>query len=237
MRKLLVIFVALILALSLLSGCSLLQKLGLKKEKGQEIAPVSSIFISEQEASLLSDKMPVYLYFTGQDNKELRKLIRYIPSSKAKKGGGSLATVLVEELIKGPAGDTGLCATIPSGSKLHSPVIVEKGVATVDFNKSFVKNHPGGKDAEQMTIYSVVNTLTEMKEIQKVVFIVNGKTSKEFKGNFRFDSEFPRTPSLIGDEPAVKETMAEKQEEGQEQEKDKDTFGPGGESEYIEILE
>ena len=63
--------------------------------------------------------------------------------------------------------------------------------------KEFVDNHPGGKEAEEMTIFSIVNTLTELKDIETVKFLINGKEQKEFKGNFRFDNEFPRNESLI----------------------------------------
>jgi len=244
MRKFLGIMLALFLITVSFCGCSVLQKLGFG-EKDSGLAQVSSIYIGEEEASLLTDKVPVYLYFANQDNTKLRKLIRYIPVSKTKKGAGILATELVEELIKGPAEATGLNPTIPEKAKLKSPVTVEKGTATVDFNNAFVKNHPGEKEAEQMTIYSIVNTLTELVEIQNVIFKIEGKTNQEFKGNFRFDAEFPRTPSLISSEPAVKETIdiqgeldEDTEEVTGEMEDDEDTMVPVDDFEpYIEILE
>lgn len=207
MRKPLGIILVLFLIVTSFCGCSLFRKLGFG-DKSDDAASVSSIYIGEEEASLLTDKVPVYLYFANKDNTRLRKLIRYIPAAQAKKGSAALATVLVEELIKGPAKKSGLTPTIPEGSKLKSPVTVEKGTATVDFNEAFVKNHPGGKDAEQMTIYSIVNTLTELVDVQNVVFKIDGKTVEEYKGNFRFDATFPRTTSLISDEPAVRETIS-----------------------------
>lgn len=48
-----------------------------------------------------------------------------------------------------------------------------------------------------MTIYSIVNSLTELKEISKVKFLIEGKSSADFKGNFRFNTEFPRSAQLI----------------------------------------
>ena len=52
---------------------------------------------------------------------------------------------------------------------------IKDGVATVNLTKDFVDKHPGGKDAERLTLYSIVNSLTEVKDIQKVKFLINGK--------------------------------------------------------------
>jgi cell division protein FtsX len=114
----------------------------------------------------------------------------------AKQGTEQLASLLVKELVKGPS-NSELKATIPEGAALRSQVKVENRTATVDMTKEFVDNHPGGKEAEEMTIFSIVNTLTELKDIETVKFLINGKEQKEFKGNFRFDNEFPRNESLI----------------------------------------
>jgi germination protein M len=243
MRKPLGIIMVLFLIVTSFCGCSVLQKLGIGN-KSSELAHVSSIYIGEEEASLLTDKVPVYLYFANKDNTRLRKLIRYIPATQTKKGSGALATALVEELIKGPAKGTGLNATIPEGTKLVSPVTIEKGTATVDFNSAFVKNHPGGKDAEQMTIFSIVNTLTELVEIQNVIFKIDGETCEEYKGNFRFDAAFPRTTSLISDEEVIKETLSGPEGDSDEADEvineagDEDTVVPVIDPEpYIEILE
>jgi len=189
--------------ISLFSGCSVLQKLGLKKADNDELRPASSIAIGEEEAKKLSDKLPVSLYFANDDNTKLKLEIRYVPLEEAKKSVNNLASIIVKELIKGPAKGSTLKPTIPEGTELRSPVKIEAGVATVDLTKAFKENHPGGKAAERMTIFSIVNSLTELKEIQKVQFLIEGKTEKEFKGNFKFDVPFPRTTSLISNEPAV----------------------------------
>ena len=76
----------------------------------------------------------------------------------AKQGTEQLASLLVKELVKGPS-NSELKATIPEGAALRSQVKVENRTATVDMTKEFVDNHPGGKEAEEMTIFSIVNTL------------------------------------------------------------------------------
>ncbi len=202
MRRAISLITLCFIIISVFSGCGLLQRLGLQEGDSDEVTPVSSIAIGEDEAKKLTDKVPVHLYFANEDNTKLKLEIRYIPVSEAKKSVNNLAGKIVEELIKGPSEGSALKSTIPKEAKLASPVKInaESSTATVDFNKEFISKHPGGKDAERITIYSIVNSLTELKEIEKVKFTIDGKAQKEFKGNFRFDSAFPRTASLISKE-------------------------------------
>jgi spore germination protein GerM len=53
-----------------------------------------------------------------------------------------------------------------------------------------------------MTIYSIVNSLTELDGIEKVKFLIDGKTEKEYMGNFKFDALFPRSTQLISKDAA-----------------------------------
>jgi spore germination protein GerM len=179
------------------SGCSLLQKLGLQKGSQDELRPVSSIVMDEAAAQALSDKVPIHLYFANEDNTKLKLEVRYISIADAKQSTSHLASVIVNELIKGPTAGNGCKATIPAGTKLRNSISISSGIATVDLSKEFKTKHPGGKDAEKMTIYSIVNSLTELTDIQKVKFTIAGKVEKEYMGNFQFNAPFPRTTSLI----------------------------------------
>jgi len=146
----------------------------------------------------------VHLYFKEAEKNLLRREIRYIPLEEAKKSLENLATIIVQELIKGPDKSTGLITVIPEGTKLIKSVLIQDSTAIVDLSPEFISRHQGGKEAEALTIYSVVNSLTELKELQNVKFLINGKVNKEYKGNFKFDALFPRTPSIISDEPALR---------------------------------
>jgi germination protein M len=208
MRRLICLVTVCFIIATILPGCGVLRKLGLLKNDNDESRPASSIVMGEDEARKLTDKVPVQLYFANEDNTKLRLEIRYIPMSEAKKSTGNLASIIVKELINGPGPNSRLKPTIPAGTQLRAPVEVNAGVATVDFTKDFIDKHPGGKAAEQITIFSIVNSLTELKDIQKVKFLINGKPSKEFKGNFQFDAPFPRSPSIISREPVPSSTGA-----------------------------
>ncbi len=195
MKKIISIAICIILIISI-SGCLRTRDKALEQIKEDELRPVSSILLSEEDALRINEKLQVRLYFADQDGASLVKEIRYIDMNDAKQGTEQQATILVKELVKGPVNTT-LKATIPDGAALRSPVKVENRKAVVDMTKEFVDNHPGGEDAEEMTIFSIVNTLTELKDIETVQFLINGKTQKEFKGSFLLNNEFPRNEALI----------------------------------------
>lgn len=197
MRKTISITALLIFLAVMLPGCGVLRGMGLQESRDDELRPVSSIIIGESEASKLTDKTPVRLYFANTDNTKLKLEIRYINLKDGKKNTSSLASMIINELIKGPSNEIAYKRTIPAEAKLHSPVSISGKVAAVDMSKEFKTKHPGGKDAEKMTIYSIVNSLTELEEIEKVKFTIEGKSQKEFMGNFRFDALFPRSAQLI----------------------------------------
>jgi hypothetical protein len=185
------------------TGCGILQKLGIEKSESDELQPASSIVMGEEEAQKLSDKVPIHLYFANEDNTKLKLEVRHIPASEAKKSVNHLAGIVVNELINGPT-KKGLKSTIPGGTKLiKNSVPIKAGVATVNLSKDFVDKHPGGKDAERITIYSIVNSLTDIKGIQEVRFLINGKECEVYKGNFKFDAAFPRNLSIISNEVAL----------------------------------
>lgn len=202
MKKTISIIMVVVLLVVFLPGCSIMQKLGLQKSIDDELWPVSSIIIGEAEASKLTDKTPLRLYFANEDNTKLKLEIRYIDSTDVKKSLSNMATAVVNELIKGPSDETSFRRTVPAEAKLREPVSISNKVATVDFTKEFKSKHSGGKDAEKMTIYSIVNSLTELEGIEKVKFLIEGKEEKEYLGNFKFDALFPRSTQLISKDAA-----------------------------------
>lgn len=223
MRKYIFIFTLVLLAAIFTSGCSILQKLGFIEPENDELRPASSIVMGEELARKLENKHPIRLYFANEDGSKLRVEIRYIDKSETEKGINYLASIIVNELINGPVTKEGLLPTIPEGTKLNS-ISVKDGVATVDLSKEFVENHMGGRTAEQLTLYSIVNSLTELNEIQKVKFVIDGKSQKEYKGHFKFDAPFPRNTSMVSKEPPVSSITYNEDTEAGVEETDADTI-------------
>jgi len=229
MKRTISVILLFVILLVMIPGCGALQKLGLQESSDEELRPVSSIIIGEAEASKLTDKTPIRLYFANKDNTKLKLEIRYVDDPDVKKNLSNLASTVVNELIKGPTDNENFLRTVPAEAKLRSPVCISGKVATVDMSKEFKTKHPGGKDAEKMTIYSIVNSLTELEGIEKVKFTIEGKTQKEYMGNFKFDAVFPRSVQLISKD-AAETTSGISKEEGMLSDDVTDSSSTSGES-------
>ncbi len=82
---------------------------------------------------------------------------------------------------------------IPEGTRLEH-VFIGRGVLFLDFSKEMVRNHPGGSNAEIMTIYSIVDSICKsFPEIRMVQFLIEGKVVDTLKGHI--DVSLPLEPS------------------------------------------
>jgi germination protein M len=129
--------------------------------------------------SLTSCTRSVSLYF-GYDTGTEAKLAE---ESREITADENIYKTCIEELIKGPE-SSGLYPTIPSNVRVNL-VKVSDGTATVDFSKEIITNFeeiPHSSTTEVLAIYSIVNTLTEFEEINKVQITVEGKDTGEIDG-------------------------------------------------------
>ena len=98
------------------------------------------------------------------------KIILLILSRKCRPviNDGDFYKRIVQEIVKGPT-DAQTYPTIPSTVKVNS-VTVANGLAIVDFSKEIITDTqeiPHSSTTEVLAIYSIVDTLTEFKEIKK----------------------------------------------------------------------
>lgn len=140
-----------------------------------------------------TSNIDVIVYFSDEEAMYLVPETRKIEVKESDKI--YLEKMIVEELLKGPKIETHF-DTIPKDTKLLS-IKVDDKTAYVDFSKEFKENHPGGSTGEIMTVYSVVNSLTELDSIDKVVFLVEGQKEKTLAGHLIFDEPFGRDETLI----------------------------------------
>lgn len=101
----------------------------------------------------------------------------------------------VEALMAGTE-KKGLANVFPKKAKLLQ-VTVSGKVAKVDFSRELQKNFVGGSTGEEMLVGSVVNTLTEFPEIQKVQILVDGKEVETLSGHMDLSQPLPRMTELL----------------------------------------
>ena len=105
---------------------------------------------------------------------------------------------IVEELLKGPAGETA-AKTIPADTKLRS-ASTEADICYVDFSADFVNKFDGGSSVELLMVYSIVNSLTELPNVKKVKFLVDGDNISEARGfSLDLSKPFERDAGIIGE--------------------------------------
>jgi len=117
----------------------------------------------------------VKLYFKNKETGELDTETRIID---VKELANNPYELLVKMLIEGPKNDK-LERLIPEGTNLNK-IELQKNIVIIDFFEGFIKNHSGGLAEESKTIYSIVNTLTELTEVEGLKILINGEEGKAF---------------------------------------------------------
>ena len=68
-----------------------------------------------------------------------------------------------------------------------------KSILPVNFSEEFINNHKGGKDEEEKTMETIVNTLTELTEVNEIKILINGEENRAFNdGEINFNENFIR---------------------------------------------
>lgn len=140
-------------------------------------------------------KTIVSLYFKDPDSANLVPEARLID---AKLLINDPYQKLMEMLIEGPKNQS-LSATIPIGTRINS-ILLTKGELCVDLSSEFVKNHAGTTEEKKATIYSIVNTMTELNEVNQVRILIDGEENQGFENtDITFKEAFKREESTIKD--------------------------------------
>jgi len=79
----------------------------------------------------------------------------------------------LSELMKLPV-DSSLYQLVPESTVINS-IIVENGLAKVDFSNEFLEDRIQSDTVDILLIYSIVNTLTEFSEVNSVSFYIDGE--------------------------------------------------------------
>lgn len=188
-------FVLTIIAVGLLlAGCTAPPKVtdtSSSHSSSSKPKPAGKATTSQANTAAESSSTTLTVYFANDQSDKLLKEVREVdPADKTPK-------TVIEELIKGPTAP-GHNPTIPKGTSLRG-VTVSGGIASVDFSSEFEANHPGGSAGEQMTVYSIVNSLTELSGIGRAKFLVNGRALDTIAGHLDLTAPVSRDASLIAE--------------------------------------
>lgn len=141
---------------------------------------------SEENATKITN---LNLYFANKTGDKLKNescIVEYNANVAVEK-------VVVEQLIAGPT-EEGYYPTIPRDTKVMS-VTSKDGVCYVNLDTGFTSQ--GYDVLGNVTIYSIVNSLTDLSGIQSVQILVNGETNLNYKDNISLETIFQKNPEIV----------------------------------------
>ena len=150
---------------------------------------------SEKEnESSYPNRLEVNFYFSGLG--EEKKLVSEKRTIFA--GNADIAVKnAVQELLKGPTQPYHF-PLIPAGTKLIG-VETYENIVKIDLSQEFLENSLDTRILDEYVIYSIVNTLTEIPEIEGVIFYIEGMRIKIY-GNVDLSVPAIRNKEYIDEE-------------------------------------
>jgi germination protein M len=132
------------------------------------------------------------LYFadeTGQGLKTERHTVVY-------RSGQNLERLVIQELIQGP--ETGDCYPVLDSNLKLTNISVSDNVCYVYFDSTFLQNTLDV--ADYIPIYAIVNSLSELSNISRVQFVIDGSQDAVFRENISLSGTLSRNQNYIIEE-------------------------------------
>ncbi len=158
-------------------------------------APMQAGAFLLYDDSATSDQVTVKLYFSDANG-------RYLVEETRSRSFGTpeeIPTYILQQLLDGPHTQDSL-PVLPEGTNLLG-VELEGGVCTVNLSEAFWLNRPTTHGEARMTIFSVVNALTELSQIDSVQFRCVGVPLGDYRGIDLSRPLYREEPALGKDAP------------------------------------
>ena len=136
-----------------------------------------------------SQKTTLTLYFSSKDGTKLVPENREVHYSS----NISLEKLVMEQLMEGPK-TKGVLATVPTGTKLITITVVD-GVCYVNLDETFLNQNQ--EISEQIVLYSIVDSLTELSSVSKVQISINGDTSGKCRYTYDLAPMYEQDLSIV----------------------------------------
>jgi spore germination protein GerM len=138
-------------------------------------------------------KIKARLFYVAQDGIHLTHVERDVPY-----GEGTLEQA--REIVAAQVAPVNepLLSAIPTGTAVRALFLTEGGEAYVDFSREIVTAHTGGTADELLTVYTIVNVLTEnLPAVTGVQVLVDGKEVDTLAGHVDLRNPLGKNLSLV----------------------------------------
>jgi spore germination protein GerM len=138
-------------------------------------------------------KIKARLFYVAQDGIHLTHVERDVPY-----GDGTLEQA--REIVAAQVAPVSqpLLSAIPTGTTVRALFLTEGGDVYVDFSREIVSGHTGGTTDELLTIYTIVNVLTEnLPAVTGVQLLVDGKEVDTLAGHIDLRNPLGKNVALV----------------------------------------
>lgn len=174
-KKIVVIF-SILLIIILIGGYIIITYVKKKQEENvviEEYIPEEEINDEQLRQTIVS------LYFQNKETKELAPEARMVDIKELINNPYEL---LFNLLVEGPKNEK-YERVIPEGTKVLK-CYMEDDCLVLDLSKEILNYNKEDENAKKTLIKSIVNTLTELTEVNKIKILVEGEESAEFSENY-----------------------------------------------------
>jgi len=144
------------------------------------------------QVEAVESRVNLRLYFANATGDGLIAVNREL-THNADVSNVSMEKLVVEQLISGPANEETF-PTISSDTKLVN-ITVKDGVCYLTFNSAMLT--AVNNVTTDVTIYSIVNSLVELSNINKVQISIEGNKDGKFRDKYEASTVFERNLSLV----------------------------------------
>lgn len=175
-KKIVIIFSVLLIIL-IIGGYFVIKYLKQKGESGEiteEYTPQEEISEEQLRQTIVT------LYFLSKDTKEITPEARLVD---IKDIITNPYENLINLLIEGPKNEKNQ-KLIPDNTKLNK-TYMEGDCITLDFSQEILNYDKNDEKAKENMVNTIVNTLTELTEVNKVKILIDGNQSEEFQEEYQ----------------------------------------------------
>ena len=141
-----------------------------------------------EEAPVAAGRIQVKLYVLASSGRELATETEEILYSSSLQ---QQATEVIRLLLR-------RSGAIPRGVSLRELFITSQGVAYLDLSQEVVSNHPGGSSAEELTVFSLSQTLiANFPAVKTVKILVEGREIQTLAGHLDLTIPYGRAPLYL----------------------------------------
>ncbi|MDR1560628.1 MAG: GerMN domain-containing protein [Clostridiales bacterium] len=134
----------------------------------------------------------VKLYFTDETGTKLLPEERTIDVNPDL----PLGQFIMAQLILGPRQE-GHFPTVSPDVTIRD-MQYQEGICFVNLSADFLSKRPASPATDEVTVYSIVNSLVEVTQVKKVQFLIESAIVTQLKGDIDLSRQFERNEEIIG---------------------------------------